>query len=74
MVPHLTNIEQAQDMLEKVVPAREPKETEFYLKHFLVEHYAKVLDNTDLRHDGDPGLLLFEFMLTIARMAVETCK
>ena len=25
MVPHLTNIEHAQDMLEKVVPAREPK-------------------------------------------------
>jgi len=25
MVPHLTNIEHAQDMLEKVVPAKEPR-------------------------------------------------
>ena len=74
MVPHLANIEHAQDMLEKVVPAREPKETEFYIKHFLVENYSKVLDNSEIKHEGDPGLLLFEFMMAIARIAIETNK
>lgn len=40
------------------------------MKHFLVENYSKDLDNPDLKHEGDPGLLLFEFMFTIARIAV----
>ena len=44
------------------------------MKHFLVENYSKDLDNPDLKHEGDPGLLLFEFMFTIARIAVETSK
>ena len=32
------------------------------------------MDNSDIRHEGDPGLLLFEFMVAVARIAVEINK
>ena len=32
------------------------------------------MDNPDIKSDGDPGLLLFEFMFTVGRIAVETSK
>ena len=56
------------------MPPANPKETEFYYKHFLVDCYSKDLENSEIKNDGDPGLLLFEFMFTVARIAVETSK
>lgn len=47
-----------------------PRENEFYYKHFLVDSYSKDLSNPDLKHPGDPGLLLFEFVIMIARIAI----
>ncbi len=43
----------------RVVPAVNPKENDFYNKHFLVDCYSKDLDNHEIKNDGDPGLLLF---------------
>ena len=70
IVPHLINVEHVEDLLSKVVPPINPRENEFYYRHFLVESYSKDLDNPDLKHEGDPGLLLFEFMFMIGRIAV----
>ena len=40
----------------------------------MVDCYSKDLDNPEIRSEGDPGLLLFEFIYMIARIAVETSK
>jgi len=61
IVPHLINVEHVEEILSRVVPASGLKENEFYYKHFLVDAYSKDLDNQELKHEGDPGLLLFEF-------------
>lgn len=70
VVPHLVNVEHVEEILSRVVPPTVPRESEFYYKHFLVDCYSKDLDNEDLRHEGDPGLLLFEFQLCLCRIAV----
>lgn len=36
--------------------------------------YSKDLDNSEIKSEGDPGLVLFEFMIALARIAVETSK
>jgi hypothetical protein len=59
ILPHLINIEHVEDILSRVVPAVNPKEYEFYNKKFLVDSYSKDLDNSELRSDGDPGMLFF---------------
>ena len=76
ILPHLINIEHVEEILSRVVPAIKgnAKESEFYFKHFLVDSYSKDLDNSETKSEGDPGLLLFEFIIMIARIAVETNK
>ena len=32
------------------------------------------MDNPELKHEGDPGLLLFEFQFALGRIAIETNK
>jgi hypothetical protein len=48
-----------EDILLRVVPGVNPKENDFYNKHFLVDCYSKDLDNYEMKNEGDPGLLLF---------------
>jgi hypothetical protein len=74
ILPHLINVEHVEEILNRVVPSVNPKENEFYYKHFLVDCYSRDLDNQEVRSEGDPGLLLFEFMFSLARIAVETSK
>lgn len=74
ILPHLINVEHVEEILSRIVPSVNPKENEFYYKHFLVDCYSKDLDNSEIKSEGDPGLLLFEFMFAIARIAVETSK
>ena len=74
IIPHLINVEQLEDILGRVVPPGSPKESEFYSRHYLIDVYSKNLENPDIKYQGDPGLLLFEFMVTLGRIAVETSK
>ncbi len=74
VVPHLINVEHVEDILSKVVPPTGIKQSEFYYKHFLVDSYSKDLDNSELKHEGDPGLILFEFEFALSRIAIETSK
>ena len=69
-MPHLINIEQVEEILNRIVPPVMPKENEFYYKRFLVDAYSKDLNDPELHHLGDPGLLLFEFISVLARIAV----
>lgn len=72
IVPHLINIEHVEECLTRIVPASVPRETEFFYKHFLVDVYAKDVDKlSEIKHDGDPGLLFFEFQFMLARMSWE---
>ena len=32
------------------------------------------MDNAELKHEGDTGLLLFEFQFALGRIAIETNK
>lgn len=70
VLPHLINVEHVEDILSRVVPGTNPKENEFYYRHFLVDCYSKELDNPELRSEGDPGLLFFEFMFSMARISL----
>jgi len=70
IVPHLINIEHVEEIVSRIVPHVNPKENEFYSKHFLVDCYSKDIENVDLKNDGDPGLQLFEFIFALARIAV----
>jgi hypothetical protein len=74
VLPHLINIEHIEDILSRVVPATTTKESEFYYKHFLVDAYSKDLDSQNVKHDGDPGMVLFEFIVSLARTGLETSK
>lgn len=69
-MPHLINIEHIEDCLGRVVPSTVQKENDFYYKHFLSDVYSKEMDkNSETKHEGDPGLLFFEFQMAIARIS-----
>lgn len=61
VVPHMINIDHVEEILSRITPPSGIKENEFYYKHFLIDSYSKDMDNPELKHEGDPGLLLFEF-------------
>lgn len=40
----------------------------------MVDAYSKDLNDPELKHSGDPGLILFEFMIVLSRIAIETSR
>lgn len=39
-----------------------------------MDQYSKDMDSQNVKHDGDPGLALFEFIIVLARIGLETSK
>lgn len=71
LIPAKISKDTVNDMASKISVACSKEEQDFYQERKLVdEFYLDVNPNGKIMQDGDPGLLYHEFVLLLARIAM----
>lgn len=73
LIPHMFNVESLQEILLSVIPPLHKEEYEYFNQYKLITQYEKdqrYISSSYEFHDGEPQLLLHEFIFALGKIAL----